>query len=49
MSHVNKDDFSTLQLFVNWNDVADRQRFLFLNKECKIFIAVDVFDVSVTV
>jgi len=49
MSHVNKDDCSTVQLFANWNDVADRQRFVFLKKECNIFIAVNVLDVSVTV
>jgi hypothetical protein len=49
MSHVNKDDWSTVQLFVNWNDVLDCLRFLFLKKECNIFIAVNVFDISVTV
>jgi hypothetical protein len=48
MSNINMGDCRTVQLFVKRHDVADRERFLFLKKECNIVIAVNLFNISVT-
>jgi hypothetical protein len=37
---ANKDDWRTVNVFVAWNDVVERERCLFLKKECNIVTAV---------